>query len=257
MPGRAPSLWGMLSALIDLFLPPVCLACDKLIASGDAKRLVCRRCRLTLRPAPPPVCARCGAPRLITGREVEASCPECQEWPEALLSARSAFLMHPPADRIVHQLKYRGWSALAGVMAEAMVAAVLTSDVARQAALVMPVPTTATRLRERGYNQAELIARAIAEKLKRPCINLLERSGSKSTQTTLQPAARGANVAGAFRPRPETRELVTNAHILIVDDVLTTGATIIECTQTLLAAGAGGASVITFARAVDTRRLLA
>jgi ComF family protein len=257
MPRGVTDLVRMLTALIDLFLPPVCLACHRLIGSGDTKRLVCRRCRLALKQAPPPTCARCGAPRLITGREIEAHCQECCEWPETLRSARSAFLMHPPADTIVHQLKYRGWSALAGVMAAPMADAVRACDVAYSAAVIMPVPTTETRLRERGYNQAALIAGEVAEKLKRPCENLLERTSSKSTQTTLQPAARGANVAGAFRLRPDARETVRDAHVLIVDDVLTTGATVIECTQTLVAAGARCASVLTFARAVDTRRLLA
>jgi ComF family protein len=247
----------MLSAFLDIFLPPICLACDRLIAAGDTRRLVCRRCRLALKTAPPPVCDRCGAPRLITGRVLEATCQECSEWPETLGHARSAYLMHPPADRIVHQLKYRGWAALAGVMAESMVDALLTSNVASSTDVIMPVPTTESRLRERGYNQAELLARRVAEKLKRPCENLLERTSSKGTQTTLQPAARGANVAGAFRVRSHAHDRLDAAHILIVDDVLTTGATVLECAHTLTAAGARGASVLTFARAVDTRRLLA
>lgn len=248
----------MLDAILDLLLPPTCLACDRLIASGDNKRLVCRRCRTMLRPAPPPTCTRCGAPRLITGREVETNCQECKEWPEAIIRADSAYLMHPPADRIVHQLKYRGWRAIAGVMAEAMVHAALTIDVACRIDVIMPVPTTATRVRERGYNQAELIARAVAKSVQRECELLLERTTSKSTQTTLQPAARGANVAGAFRLRADAFGTIRNApHVLIIDDVLTTGATAIECTRTLIEAGARCTSVLTYARAVDTRRLLA
>ena len=209
-----------------------------------------------LRPAPPPVCNRCGAPRLITGRPTEILCEECREWPEELMWARSAYLMHPPADRIVHQLKYRGWSALAEVMAEPMADAMRTCDVAKDITCVVSVPTTEARLRDRGYNQAELIAREVAKKLDMPFENLLERTGSKGTQTTLQPAARGANVAGAFRVRPGSEEL-DGAHILIVDDVMTTGATTLECSRVLLEYGAWGTSVLTYARAVDARRLLA
>lgn len=246
----------MLHALLDLILPPICLACDKAIAAGDSKRLVCRRCRTLLRPAPPPICNRCGAPRLITGRQVESLCEECREWPEELAWARSAYLMHPPADRIVHQLKYRGWSALADVMAEPMADAVRTCDVAGEVTCVIPVPTTGARLRDRGYNQAELIARAVAKKLGIPFETLLERTGSKGTQTTLQPAARGANVAGAFRMRRDSGEL-DNGHILIVDDVMTTGATTLECSRVLIECGARRTSVLTYARAVDARRLLA
>lgn len=120
--------------------------------------------------------------------------------------------------------------------------------------VVVPVPTTTTRMRERGYNQAQVLAEAVAKGLGCSCENLLERTAAKSTQTTLQPAARGANVAGAFRLQAGVR--VHDAHILIVDDVLTTGATAIECTRTLTDAGARGASVLTYARALDTRRLL-
>lgn len=122
--------------------------------------------------------------------------------------------------------------------------------------VVMAVPTTKSRERERGYNQAGLIAQAVASKLKIDYEILLERTSSKSTQTTLQPAARGANVAGAFRLQASAAQRIQDAHILIVDDVLTTGATAIECTRTLVAAGARCTSVLTYARALDTRRLL-
>ena len=247
----------MLQAVLDLLLPPVCLACDKAIGAGDTKRLVCRRCRTLLRPAPPPVCDRCGAPRLITGRREEPLCEECREWPAELIAARSAYLMHPPADRIVHQLKYRGWSALAEVMAQPMADVMRACDVAKEISVVVPVPTTESRLRERGYNQAELIARSVARRLGCPCENLLARTSSGGTQTTLQPAARGANVAGAFRLRPDSSIDLKAARILLVDDVMTTGATTLECARTLLDNGGCWISVLTYARAVDSRRLLA
>ena len=164
--------------------------------------------------------------------------------------------MHPPADRIVHQLKYRGWSALAEVMAEPMADAVRTCDVASGVTCVISVSTTEARLRDRGYNQAELLAREVAKRLDMPFENFLERTGSKGTQTTLQPAARGANVAGAFRLRPDSRTDLAAARILIVDDVMTTGATTLECARTFLDHGARRISVLTYARAVDSRRLL-
>jgi ComF family protein len=246
----------MLRGLLDLILPPICLACDGLIATGDSARLICRRCRTRLRAPPPPTCERCGAPRLQTGRVyAQEQCEECAAWPAELSSARCAFLMHAPADRIVHQLKYRGWSALAEVMSEPMARA-LNHDVASKIDLITPVPTTSARRRERGYNQAELLARGVAEIIGLKCDLVLERTSSRSTQTTLQPAARGANVAGAFRVRSDVHNRLQDLHILIVDDVLTTGATVIECTDTLLAAGARCTSVLTYARAMDTRRLL-
>lgn len=246
----------MLDALLDLILPPICLACDALIAPGDAARLICRRCRTRLRTPPPPVCQRCGAPRLRTGRTVVVQhCQECESWPEQLRWARCAYLMHPPADRIVHQLKYRGWSVLAKQMSVPMALA-LSPEQRREVDLVTCVPTTATRMRERGYNQAELIAKAVAQALGRDCELLLARASARSTQTTLQPAARGANVAGAFRLRTEVRNRLEDACVLLVDDVMTTGATAIECARTLTAAGVRSVCALTYVRAVDTRRLL-
>jgi ComF family protein len=168
--------------------------------------------------------------------------------------ARSAFLLHPPADTLVHQLKYRGWRGLAQPMGEWM-ARVRLPDTAAEARICVPVPTTRTRYRQRGYNQAELLARSFAHATRRRVIPALARTSAASSQTTLQPAARGANVAGAFRVTDEASRSLQGAHLLLVDDVLTTGATAGECVRTLSAAGARCISVVTFARALDTRRL--
>ena len=246
----------MLNGLLDLLLPPVCLACEKLIDTADTKRLVCRRCRTLLRPPPPPLCERCGAPRLRTGRADTTKCGECEKWPDALHFARSAYLLHAPADRIVHQLKYRGWHALARVMAESMTR-VLLPDAMRRCDVVQAVPTTASRIRERGYNQAALIAQAFTQLTGRSYVEWLQRAPSATSQTALQPAKRAANVAGAFMLRPADRDAMQGAHVLVIDDVLTTGATVSECTETLSSAGAAAVCVLTFARALDTKRLLA
>jgi ComF family protein len=242
------------AALLDLVFAPVCLGCDAPISPGDATRLVCRLCRARLVTPPPPCCARCGAPRLRTGRAETQACPECAPWPPALAFARSACVLEPPADRIVHQLKYRGWSAAARPMAERMADLALPDDAARQASIVVPVPTTRSRLRERGYNQAELLARAYAQRTGRELRLLLERRSSAASQTILQPVARGANVAGAFRIAGAAASFA-GAHLLLVDDVLTTGATAVECARTLVAAGARCVSVVTFARAPTVRRV--
>ena len=241
--------------LLDLLLPPVCLACDRIIVAGDNTRLVCRRCRSLLRPPPNPLCSRCGAPRLRTGRDPAETCGECERWPPSIAWARSAFLLHPPADRIVHQLKYRGWRALGDLMG-ASLARLDRPALRGTATVVQAVPTTKGRLRERGYNQAALIARAFAHSTSLPFVEWLERAPSASSQTTLQPAKRSANVAGAFRLSEEHYSAVEGQQILLVDDVLTTGATVSECAETLAGAGAASVCVLTYARALDTERLL-
>lgn len=240
------------SALADLILAPTCLGCRSLIRPSDDARLVCRRCRAALRALPSPSCPRCGAPLLATGRAIRRECAECESWPRTLIAARSACLLRPPADVLVHQLKYRGWRALAGPMAERMARLELPLDAAA-ARTCVPVPTSRVRQRQRGYNQAELLAKAFAARTGREVRPILERTRSASSQTTLQPVARGANVAGAFRAAESESRSYRKAHLLLIDDVLTTGATAAECARTLAAAGARCITVVTFARALDAR----
>lgn len=131
----------------------------------------------------------------------------------------------------------------------------LPRDVMTETHLVVPVPTTDLRIRQRGYNQAEVLARALAERTGRTAICALRRGGGASSQTTLQPAARLANVAGAFSPVDGVEYDIAGAHLLLVDDVLTTGATVTECSAALVQAGARCVSVLTFARATGRLRL--
>jgi ComF family protein len=239
----------LLHALLDLVFAPVCLGCDGLIAPGDSARLVCRRCRSRLRAPPAPRCPRCGAPRRMTGLAADTfTCPECRDWPDALRFARSACLLEPPADRLVHELKYRGWHALGEPLGSIM-SRVQWPRETHAPAVVAPVPTTQKRLRERGYNQAAMIADAYARATGDVRADLLRRDVGARTQTTLQPAARAANVAGAFGPAAD----VSGAHVILVDDVLTTGATAAECATVLSAAGACCVRLITFARAFQIR----
>jgi ComF family protein len=140
-------------------------------------------------------------------------------------------------------------------MAGVMATVALPPDVTAEARLVVPVPTTATRLRERGYNQAALLARAFATLSGRATLHALRRGLGASSQTALQPAARLANVAGAFAVVDGVGTEIDGEHLLLVDDVLTTGATVTACCDALVAAGARCVSVLTFARATGRLRL--
>jgi ComF family protein len=249
--GRYPEPMTISTAILDLILAPVCLGCDAIISPRDTARLVCARCRTCLRSPPTPQCPRCGAPRRQTGIDHDTfTCGECRMWPDALRFARSACLHEPPADRLAHQLKYRGWHALAEPLAARMSRVTWPAE-AHEPALVTAVPTTRKRMQERGYNQADQLALHYARLTQRTHAHLLQRSFATHTQTALQPAARAANVAGAFAPGDD----VTGQHVILVDDVLTTGATAAECARTLAAAGACCIRLITFARAFDMRGL--
>lgn len=122
-------------------------------------------------------------------------------------------------------------------------------DVVRERTALVPVPLASARRRERGFNQAELIASALAAHWQVPVrADGLERVRSTTSQTQLTPEQRRANVRGAFRASPRAREL-RGAHLVVVDDVLTTAATLNACAAALHDAGARIISYVTFARA--------
>lgn len=118
---------------------------------------------------------------------------------------------------------------------------------------MVPVPTTRTRRRRRGYNQAAVLAEAVGGILGRPVVRALHRRPGARSQVALQPLERGHNVLRAFEARGEGSRRIRGRHVLLVDDVLTTGATAGAASRTLGAAGATGVSLLTFARAMPFR----
>ncbi len=240
----------LISGALDLVFAPVCVACDRPVSTSDSGRLVCRLCWLQCRPLPSPRCARCWSP-VDPERAPSPGCRTCDEWPASIRAIRSSFVMGEVPRKLVHALKYRGWEAAAGPMAARMAEADWPTDVVDEARLVIAVPTSATRRRERGYNQAEALARHLALHTGRVADStLLVRARSSGTQTALRPSERAANVARAFAVPPERAGELRGEHVLLVDDVWTTGATALACAAALLDAGARVASVATFARVV-------
>jgi ComF family protein len=168
------------------------------------------------------------------------------------VSARFAYVLEPPAADLVHALKYEGWRELAALMGDAVAAIAPPAGGAGAAGpVVVPVPTTARRLRERGYNQAELLAGRVAEVRQVPLVSALVRRGDRGSQTALAPSERRENVRGAFA-LAAAAVAIRGAHVLLVDDVLTTGATASEAAQALSAAAPASVTLLAFARALPT-----
>jgi ComF family protein len=244
--------------VLDLLFAPVCLGCDQPISPAAVERLVCAVCWSRARELPRPSCERCGSPRPAahTPLPERESCPTCDLLPPYLRAVRSAYLMEGPPRKLVHALKYGGWRAVAGEMGRRMAALPLPQEVREEVDLVVPVPVAKVRLRARGYNQAEMLARSLAAARGwRHEPEIMERTRATESQTALHPTERRANVAGAFRVRAGREEKVRREHVLLVDDVWTTGATALACAAALTAAGARAVSVITFARALPDRKL--
>ena len=157
----------------------------------------------------------------------------------------------PPASALVHGLKYDGWRGLSGFMAARMrrPAEALLALLGRgRRVVVVPVPTTEARIRARGYDQAALLADELAARIGAPAVGALRRVGGGMSQTALAPDARRENVRGVFRAT--SGGCVAGAVVILVDDVLTTGATASEAAGALGSVGASAVGVVTFARAL-------
>jgi ComF family protein len=218
-------------------LPPACLLCDEGIPEREGDALICSVCRLRWRAVPHPVCERCGQPS-----QKGLECRLCADWPAGLTRSRSAVWLAGSARTVVHRLKYDGWSRASEAMADAMLQLEpLTGQVS-----LIPIPLGARRFRERGYNQSERLATALAARSGLAVrSDVLLRVRETPTQTALTPEARHANVAGAFHAEP-----VTGLELVLVDDVFTTGATLAAAAAALVQAGAERVEAVTFARAV-------
>ena len=154
------------------------------------------------------------------------------------------------AGEIVHALKYGGWSRTADGMAERMARLHWPRDVCEERRALVPVPLSRTRMRERGYNQSERLGAALGALLTVPVWdNVLRRTRATKSQTELTPEERKRNVAGAFSAASETRQQIRGAHLVIIDDVMTTAATLNACAASLYEAGARTISYVTFGRA--------
>jgi len=238
--------------LIDFLLPSACLGCGARIPHGHTHRLVCTACTARLRPLPWPRCPRCDHPT-GTGRAADSECRECRHWPPTLTRARSAVALEPPADALVHAFKYEGWKELAPLLASFMDGVRVPCAALQPEPIIMPVPTTSARRRTRGYNQAEVLARALSGLTGRLAVDGLVRARGGRSQISLHPTERKANVERAFSVVASHAESLRGGHIVLVDDVLTTGSTVAAISRVLGEAGVASVTALTLARAVPFR----
>lgn len=241
---RARLLRAFGQGVLELLMPSqaACLGCGDLL--GAEEGFLCRACADRLRPiraVDAPRCLRCG--RYLRGK---SPCP-CEEWPDnAPALSRSVYPYGRPVDGLIHNLKYRGVYRLGPWMGARMADMVIAERMTTPDALV-PVPMHPKRLRERGFNQAETLASVLAGHLNVPLRPaLLVRTRNTKQQAKRKAEERRGHLTGAFAASPEVQGL----KILLVDDVLTTGATAGECALTLLRAGAARVELATFACAM-------
>ncbi|MFP3944024.1 MAG: double zinc ribbon domain-containing protein [Alphaproteobacteria bacterium] len=230
---------------VDLVYPPLCLRCQAPVAEQGA---LCGACWGEVSFVVPPFCAVCALPfefHVAPG----ALCGACTASPPAFARARSVCLYDEASRGLVLSFKHGG--RLEGIRAMARWMARAADGLLEEDTVLAPVPLYRWRLWRRGFNQSALLARALARLTGAEANPLaLQRVRATPSQAGLSRAARIRNVAGAFRVRPGQAETLKERPVVIVDDVLTTGATVEACAKTVLKAGARSASVLTFARAL-------
>ncbi|MFH7320640.1 double zinc ribbon domain-containing protein [Desulfurivibrio sp. D14AmB] len=239
---RGPAAWAR--AGLDLLYPPRCLGCQVPLPHS-LPPLFCADCLGQIYLLASPLCSRCGLP-LPGGSGPDHHCGACLRKPPRFQRARAAVFYDPPMARAIQAWKYGG--ELAG-MATFATLAHHAPAVAQLAAsdYILPVPLHRRRLRQRGFNQALLLARAIFPRDQSKIrADLLLRQRWTEPQTGMDGSQRRLNLRGAFTLRQPVK--VKNRRILLVDDVLTTGSTVNECAKVLTAAGAAAIEVLTLAR---------
>jgi len=227
----------MIDSLLNFIFPVACILCRSQVLErrwGAA----CPRCWESLRPVTAPICTKCGIPGIV----IEGECGRCRTGEHVFDFARSAVFFNDTAREIVHHLKYADRVSLARPIGR-----ILREILQRegfQGTRLIPVPLHRSRQRERGFNQAELIARELALSVDTRSIR---RRKKTPTQTGLSRSERARNLSAAF----ELRGDVSGVKVILVDDVFTTGATMNELAKVFKRGGASRVEVLTFARVPD------
>lgn len=255
-PRPSPPGWRQwLTAALDLVFPPFCPACAERL--GPARRdPLCGGCWEGLERISTPGCAVCGLPFFgfvqEAGRGDPAEggrliCGACRRHRPAFAYARAAARYGDHARDALHAFKFGGRRALASPLGD-LLAELGPALPLPGVDVIVPVPLHPRRERERGFNQSWLLARRVAAAWRITArADVLIRPVATAPQTALGGEARRLNVGGAFRVRRP--ELVAGRHVLLVDDIMTTGATAEACARALREAGAATVGVVTVARA--------
>lgn len=243
MAATAHGLRRLGGLLLDAVLPPRCVSCTGPVAEVGG---VCSACWSRIELLAPPLCARCGVP---LAQEVagESVCGSCLRSPPAWRSARAVFAYDEASRDLVIALKHRDRLEAAPMLGRWMARA--GAELLAEADILVPVPLHWTRLFLRRFNQAAVLAKEIGAASGVAVVpDLLVRRRRTPSQGRLTRTGRARNVRGAFAVSRRRRAAVVGARVVLVDDVLTTGATLAACTRVLLRAGAARVDVLTLAR---------
>ncbi len=241
---RSPVAPKALHALLSLFYPATCVVCSENI---ERSQYLCDTCRSRAPRIVAPFCAKCSEP--FPGAITQTfNCANCENRTLHFDCAVAAYRSRGIVRRLVHQFKYSGQRYLRFPIAEWLGETMRDPRLdGRRFDVIVPVPLHPARERERGFNQATLLAERLGDSTGVSLYPALERIRYTTTQTVHDRAERIENLRGAFRLR-KNRD-VRDLRVLLIDDVLTTGSTLSECARVLKAAGAVSVHAATAARA--------
>lgn len=248
--GKTVGTWqplrGAVGSVLAVLFPAPCHVCQQPLVTAS-QIPICAGCLNSLRRLGPPVCARCGRPFPPGAAATALLCHACRRGLYRFDLARSFARYDRAAERVVTLLKYSAIEPLGAWLAARLAEVAGEEPALAEVDFIVPVPLDKARLRQRGYNQAELIARPLAERLGLPLRpHVLRRLRPRPNKLKLSRRERWETVRGAFETQPGIR--VDRARILLVDDVLTSGATLDACARALRGAGAAAIQAITVAR---------
>ena len=233
-----PSLF---SQLVDLIFPPRCVICKNI-----NQKTICDDCLRKVVYLKSPICRICGKPR--DKYFVGDMCEDCKRGNVPFIVARSVVLYDGVMKDAIHKFKFCGKKGLSGALGRILVSYLATGDIPiGEIDLIIPVPLSSKRERQRGYNQSRLLVEEISRVYSKKIDDTsLVKAKDVAPQFELSRKERLTNVKGAFSSAP-----LTGMNVLLIDDIYTTGATVREASKALKASGAKNVYVLTLARAVD------
>ena len=231
---------------LDFALPPRCLTCE---AAVEAPGRLCTACFRATSFVTEPCCDRCGAPFRHAGQGgMAGQCEQCTQEPPPWGRGRAALRYNDQARRIILPLKHADRVDVAPALGRHMARA--GAALLRSADVIVPVPLHRGRLLARRYNQSALLANVIGRVAQRPVLpDALQRTRPTASLGEKTRQERAATVTGAFRVRPSRAAQLAGRRVVLIDDVLTTGATAGACTLALLEGGAARVDLLVGARA--------
>ena len=237
-------------AALDLALPPHCVACGEPVG---VQGQLCAACFRLTGFVTEPYCLRCGVPFASAAQGgPELLCPACRAAPPVFDRARAALRYDSHARRLLLAFKHADRIEIAMTLVPHMARA--GAALLRQADLLVPVPLHRRRLFARRYNQAALLARGLARAVRKPSVpDALVRTRATASLGDRSAAERQAEVAGVFAVRPSRLAGLAARRVLLIDDVMTSGATANACAAALKAAGVSAVDVLVAARVPDPR----